>query len=42
MDAEFEHQLVRIGEHVHQVADRRPLIAADIGDARLQQRLGDG
>ena len=29
-------------QHVHQMADRRTLITADIGNAGLQQRLGDG
>ena len=33
---------LRVGQHVHQVRDRRALVAADIADARLQQRLGDG
>ena len=41
MDAELVQQSLA-SEDVHQVADRRALIAADIGDARLQQRLGDG
>ena len=31
-----------VGQHVHQMRDRRALVAADIGDAGLQQRLGDG
>jgi hypothetical protein len=31
-----------VGQHVHQVRDRRALVAADIPDAGLQQRLGDG
>ena len=42
MDAELFQQIVGVGEHIHQMRDRRALIAADIGDARLQQRLGDG
>ena len=29
-------------EHVHHVRHRRALVAADVGDAGLQQRLGDG
>ncbi len=41
MDAEFFHHILGIGEHVHQVRDRRTLIAADIGYAGLQQRLGN-
>ena len=35
-------QVLRLHQHVEQVADRRALVAADIGDARLQQRLGHG
>ena len=42
MHAKFVEHVLRVGEHVHQMGDRRPLIAADIGDAGLQQRLGDG
>src|SRR5690606_3656888 len=34
--------LLRVGQDVHQVGDRRALIAADVADAGLQQRLGDG
>ena len=30
-----------VGQHIHQMRDRRALIAADIRHARLQQRLGD-
>ena len=41
MHAEFAEQTLSVGQHVHQVRDRRALIAADIGHARLQQRLGD-
>ena len=42
MDAELFHDVVRVGEHVHQMRDRRALIAGDIADAALEQRLGDG
>ena len=31
-----------VGEHIHQMRDGRALIAADVGDPGLQQRLGDG
>ena len=34
--------VVGVRQHVHQVRDRRALIAGDVGDAGLQQRLGDG
>ena len=42
MHAEFVQNVLGIGQHVHQMADRRALIAADIADAVFQQRLGDG
>jgi hypothetical protein len=32
----------RLHHHVEQVRHRRALVAADVGHARLQQRLGDG
>jgi hypothetical protein len=41
-DAKLGHQILGIGQNVHQVADRRALIAADIAHAGFQQRLGDG
>ena len=41
MHAELVEHVLGVGEHVHQMRDRRALIAADIGDAGLQQRLGD-
>ena len=41
MDAEVAHHVLGVGEHVHQMRDRRALIAGDIRDAGLQQRLGD-
>jgi len=37
----LEHPLAGVGEDVEEVGDRRPRIAADIGDPGLQQRLGD-
>ena len=42
MHAELIEDGARIGQHVHEVRDGRALIAADVTDARLQQRLGDG
>ena len=41
MHAELVQNVLRIGEHVHQMRDRRALIAADIADAAFEQRLGD-
>ena len=40
-DAELAQHVVGIGEHVDEVGNRRPLVAGDVGDARLQERLGD-
>ena len=42
MHAEFGHDVLGIDQHVEQMRHRRALVAADIGHARLQQRLGDG
>ena len=42
MHAELIEDALRVGKHVHQVRDRRALVAADVGDPGLQQRLGDG
>ena len=42
MHAELVEHVLGVGEHVHEVGDRRALVAGDIGDAGLQQRLGDG
>lgn len=42
MHAEFAQNVLRVRQHVHQMADRSALVAADISDAALQQRLGDG
>ena len=41
-DPQLLQEIVRIGEHIDQMRDRRPLIAGDIGNAGLQERLGDG
>ena len=38
--AKFPQQVLRIGQHIHEVADRRALIAADIAHAVFQQGLG--
>ena len=40
--AEFAHVVLGLHHDVDQVRNRRALITADIGHARLQQRLGDG
>ena len=40
--AELAEDLARVGQHVHQVRDRRALVATDVTDTGLQQRLGDG
>ena len=42
VDAELLQDVVRVRQHVHQVRDRRALVASDVGHAGLQQRLGDG
>ena len=42
MHAELAKDVLRVGEHVHEMADRRALVAPDITDAALQKRLGDG
>ena len=41
MHAELGHDVLGVDQHVEQMRDRRALVAADIGHARLQQRLGD-
>jgi hypothetical protein len=38
---EILQDLLCVREHIHQVRDRRALVTADIGDAGLQQRLGN-
>ena len=40
--AEFVHVGLRLHHHVEQVRHRCALVAAHVGHARLQQRLGDG
>ena len=42
MDAELVEQVLRFDQHIDQMRHRRALVAADIGNARLQDRLGDG
>src|SRR6266581_2167797 len=42
MDAELVHDVAGVVQHVHDVRYRRPLVAADVGDARLQEGLGHG
>ena len=42
MHAQFFENIVRVGQHVHQVRNRRALITRHVGDAGLQQRLGHG
>ena len=42
MHAEFREVIMGLHQHVEEVRYRRALVAADIGDAGLQQRLGDG
>ena len=41
MDAELVQQVLGFDQHVDQMRDRRALVAADIGHARLQDGLGD-
>ena len=41
-DAVLGKDVLGVGEHVHQVRDRRALVAGDVRHARLEQRLGDG
>ncbi len=41
MDAEIAHHVLGVGEHVHEMRDRRALIAGDVGHAGLKQGLGD-
>ncbi len=40
MDAEFVEDVLGVGQHVHEVGNRSPLVAADVAHPRLQQRLG--
>src|ERR1700682_2775252 len=41
MYAEVADNVLGVDQYVEKMRDRRALIAADIGDTRLQQRLGD-
>ncbi len=41
MHAELGQDVLRVRQHVHQMRDRRALVAGDIADAGLQQGLGD-
>ena len=41
-DAEFVEDILCVAQHVDEMRDGGAGIAADIGDAGLQQRLGDG
>ena len=41
MDAQLVQKVLRFDQHVDQMRDRRALVAADIGHARLQDGLGD-
>ena len=42
MDTQLVQKVLRFDQHVDQMRDRRALVAADIGHARLQDGLGDG
>jgi hypothetical protein len=42
MNAQVVQVVTRLHHHVQQVRDGRTLVAAHIGHARLQQRLGHG
>ncbi len=41
MDAEFVEDVVGVGQHVHQMRDRRALVAGHVRHPGLQQGLGD-
>src|SRR3712207_6129923 len=41
VDAEAGQKILGLDQHVEEVAHRRALVAADVSDARLQQRLRD-
>ena len=41
MHAEVAHHVLGVGEHVHEMRDRRALIAGDVRDAGLKQGFGD-
>ena len=40
-DAVLGQDVLRVGKHVHEMRDRRALVAGDIGDAGFEQGLGD-
>ena len=42
MHPQLLQYVVGVGQHIHQVRDRRTLVARHIRHARLQQGLGDG
>ena len=42
MNAEVSQNVPGIGKHVHQMGNRRALVAADVRYTGLKQRLGDG
>ena len=42
MHAEIGENILCIRQHVHQMRDRRALVAGDVADAAFEQRLGDG
>jgi hypothetical protein len=41
MHAEVVHHVLGVGEDIHEMRDRRALIAGDVRNARLKQRFGD-
>ncbi len=41
VDAQLVQEVLQFDQHIDQMRDRRALVAADIGDARLQDGLGD-
>src|SRR5882757_9136991 len=42
MNAQLAKNILGLRKYIHQVGDRRALIATHVGYSRLQQRLGDG
>ena len=42
MHPQLLQDVIGVGQHVHQVRDRRTLVAGNVGNAGLQQRLGHG
>ena len=41
MDAKLVHDVLGVGEHIHEMRDRRALISGDVRNAGLQQGFGD-